>query len=148
MAQFSLKAFWLKVFITIKLRLVIPKIQPMDFSAYKMVNFDWIKIYQDKLGRSVFYAFIDKVYGILNRMQEGQVFNLSTDISITDRNRDLFIKVACMYINEGNENYSFSNDYTLITVVSNKSAYQDNKRLQQVLLELENKRQRKIEITE
>lgn len=120
----------------------------MDFSAYKMVNFDWIKIYQDKLGRTVFYAFIDKVYGILNRMEEGQVFNLSTDISITDRNRDLFIKVACMYINEGNENYSFSNDYTLITVVSNKSAYQDNKRLQQVLLELENKRQRKIEITE
>lgn len=115
----------------------------MDFSMHKMTDYNWIKTYQDKLGKITFNAFVDKVYGILCRIEEGKSFNLSTDISITNRNRDLFIKVACMYIADGNENYSFSEDHTIISKMACKSTNQEHIQLVDIATALVKKRQRK-----
>lgn len=120
----------------------------MDFSVYKMSDYNWIKTYQDKLGKITFNAFVDKVYGILDRVKEGQSFDISADISITDRNRDLFIKVACMYIADGNENYSFSEDHTIISRIACKSTKQEHIQLLEVANALEKKRKRKYSIAE
>lgn len=84
----------------------------INYSSHRMTNYDWIRTYSSSLGMSSFSLFRDRVYSRLMKLQSGEVYDLKQKVS--EANRDLFIKCACLFISEGNSDYSFSDDYTLI----------------------------------
>lgn len=91
--------------------------ETVNYSQYRMTNYDWIGSYLSYMGKTSFDSFLNRVYARLMKMNVGERFNLTTKVK--EQNRDLFIKCACLFITEGNGHYSFSEDYTKI-YMSNK----------------------------
>lgn len=91
------------------------RLMKMDYSASRMTDLQWIEDYSQRLGKEKLDDFIRIAYGWLMDLDPGQTIDLTSHPKITDRNRDLFIKIGCLFISEGNNGYEFSNDYTKIT---------------------------------
>lgn len=100
----------------------------IDFSHYRMNDYLWIDIYKKKLGKDAFHKFLDTVYSWLLRLKPGESINIATSKPITDQNRDLFIKSACLFISEGHDGYEFSNNYTVITHKANQPVIWNKKK--------------------
>jgi len=87
----------------------------LDYSDSRMTDLLWIGEYESKIGKQRLNEFINIVYGWLINLKPGQSLNITTHSKITERNRDLVIKIGCLFISESNYNYEFSNDFTKIT---------------------------------
>lgn len=84
----------------------------IDYSQHRPNDFNWVNTYISDMGKQNFHTFLNRVFGRLMKMQVGETYDLTKKVSA--ENRDLFIKVACYYIQCGNIDYYFSNDYTVI----------------------------------
>lgn len=78
----------------------------------RMNDYEWINEYKVKLGEESFRDFVDRVYDFLNRMKVGDQFVLSKHVR--PENIDLFVKVACLYIQESKAIYEFDDEYEII----------------------------------
>lgn len=74
------------------------------------------------MGKESYEKYINNVYILLLGMQPDQFFSIEKNVK--PENRDLFIKVCCMFIQEQNMSkkernfhHSFSTDYTQIKCV-------------------------------
>ena len=84
-----------------------------NYSTHRMTNYDWMTVYERKMGSQAFNEFLNKVFARLASMVTGTAFDIR--IKVREENRDLFIKSACYFIACGNSEYCFSDDYTVIT---------------------------------
>jgi hypothetical protein len=74
-----------------------------------MNDYDWIDTYQQKMGKEAFRQYRNSVYEMLMGMRPGEYFTI--DDHVKTENIDLFIKMVCLFIVEGNHQYDFTNDY-------------------------------------
>ncbi|MDU1906434.1 MAG: hypothetical protein E6772_16815 [Dysgonomonas sp.] len=86
----------------------------LDFSRHKLDHISQILEYKETLGKDTFFRFLDVVYGMLLKMNFGDEINIAANSKITTKNRDFFIKAVELFIQEGNSNYKFSNNYTRV----------------------------------
>lgn len=79
---------------------------------YRLNDWSWFDRYYKQLGSEAYWAFTNKVYTTIERLQAGHKYNL---MSISDENKELFVKVSCEYILEhgGSDvcGVEFSNDW-------------------------------------
>ena len=73
-----------------------------SYARYRMTDWNWIAIYKEKMGVDLFREYVNGVYNELLNM------------TVKEENRELFIKIVCMFIQEGNYDYDFSQDYKFI----------------------------------
>lgn len=83
-----------------------------DYSKHRLTDYFWQSFWERKLGKEEFDRYKNKVYAFLIRMPEGTKRDI--DHLCKEETRDLFIKLVCQYIDEGNTNVQFSEDYTEI----------------------------------
>ncbi|MCD7850460.1 MAG: hypothetical protein LUH63_12465 [Parabacteroides sp.] len=83
-----------------------------SYVAYRLVDWDWIGRYKEKMGHNLFMDYVDDIYSELLSMKVGDMFSL--DSNVKEENRDLFVKIVCMFILEGHPDYSFSDNYKIV----------------------------------
>ncbi|MBF0763335.1 MULTISPECIES: hypothetical protein [Parabacteroides] len=83
-----------------------------SYASFRLTDWDWISRYKEKMGTDHFRDYVNGVYSELMKMRVGGVFSL--DNEVREENRELFIKIVCMFILEGNSDYDFSSDYKTI----------------------------------
>lgn len=83
-----------------------------SYAIYRLTDWDWINVYKQKMGISQFQDYVNGVYDELLRMKIGNSFSLESNVK--EENRELFIKIVCMFIQEGNYDYEFSLDYKCV----------------------------------
>lgn len=86
----------------------------VDYSNHRMINWKWIDMYRNRLGHETFDKFLDMIYGWLMDLKPGQSLDIANHPKITDRNRDLVIKICDLFISEGNMYYDFNQNCTTI----------------------------------
>lgn len=86
--------------------------EKVDYSKHRMNDYDWIAKYQSIMGKEEFFYFLNRVYKRMLQMKTGETYKIANKVQ--EANRDLFIKIVCLFILEGNQNYIFSEDYTKI----------------------------------
>ena len=83
-----------------------------DYSGYKLTDWAWVEHYKERMGAEAFRDYMNRVYGTLLRIPVGG------SIQITERvrpeNRELFIKIGCMFIQEGHADNDFNETFTAI----------------------------------
>ena len=85
----------------------------LNYSQHRPVDFKWMNYYVSEMGKVDFDKFLNRVFARLEKMKVGDVYDLTKKVG--SKNRDLFIKLACYFIQCGNMDFEFSNDYTSIT---------------------------------
>lgn len=83
-----------------------------NYGMYRLTGWGWIDRYKKKMGIDLFHTYVNNVYNELMRMNVGDVFSLEKEVK--EENRELFIKIVCMFIQEGNNDYEFSPDYKIV----------------------------------
>ena len=83
-----------------------------SYARYRMTDWNWIAIYKEKMGVDLFREYVNGVYNELLNMKVDCSFSL--EATVKEENRELFIKIVCMFIQEGNYDYDFSQDYKFI----------------------------------
>ncbi len=69
-----------------------------NYSNFRMINWDWIQQYQSIMGKGQYKDFFDKVYARLLLVPEGKYLDI--DRYVTEKSRDIFIKISCLFILE------------------------------------------------
>lgn len=88
---------------------------PVNYSAMRMVDYSWIEMYMARMGKKAFLKMYKDNYRWLITRPVGWAFNLVVSKQLEkDSDKDLFIKQACLFISEGNGDFSFSEDFTTI----------------------------------
>jgi hypothetical protein len=80
-----------------------------SYRKYRMEDYEWIGTYKERMGAEGFREYRDRVYEMLHAMKPGTVFTI--DLYVREYNLDLFIKIVCLFITEGNSCWEFSDDY-------------------------------------
>ena len=90
-----------------------------DYTVHLQRNYDWWEQYETILGWYPLLEYADRVYDLFRQIRPGQFFDVARNVA--EANRDLFIKLCCMYIDESSRNplhpdsfYEFSADCTLL----------------------------------
>ncbi len=88
----------------------------LDLSAYRidpLVDTAWYDDYERKMGGTAFRAYINRVYGELLDLKEGQFFSIPENVC--PQNYDLFVKIGCLFICEMKRgNFEFNSRFTEI----------------------------------
>lgn len=79
-----------------------------SYARYRLVDWDWIQVYKQKMGDD-FRIYVNEVYKRLLSMKVGEIFSISEKVKV--ENIDLFVKIVCMFIQEGNSDFVFSDDF-------------------------------------
>lgn len=85
-----------------------------DLSTHRPPDADfysWVDMYIEKMGAEHFKAYMDWVFEILDRLQEGKYYEIMA--IVPEEKIDLFVKVGCFYVNT-HRGYWFSEDYSKI----------------------------------
>jgi hypothetical protein len=69
-----------------------------DYTSHLARNWDWWELYKGKLGEQELSEFMNRVYNLFIKMKPGSFFSIEKNV--TEKNRDLFIKMCCMFIDE------------------------------------------------
>lgn len=107
-----------------------------DLSEYFPRNNEWFYSYLSTMGETALYAYRDKVYALLDKLQTGQM--LAIHKWCKPENYDLFIKVATCYITESKGRYRFENKYNIIT---NKYDAREMEELTRICQQIKQRRQ-------
>ena len=83
-----------------------------NYSQHRMNNYDWLSEYKKKMGKEAFCKYVDGVYRFLIEMKQYTFFSIEKNVKT--ESRDLFIKICCMFIHEGNSEYVMSEQYDKI----------------------------------
>ena len=94
-----------------------------DYSEHLLQNWEWCNEYRSRMGKAAYEKYVSDVYELLLAMQPDSFFSIERRVK--PANRDLFIKVCCMFIQEqfmSNRRrdfcHSFSANYTEIRCVA------------------------------
>lgn len=80
-----------------------------NLSAFRLNSYDEIKQLLSSPDGSRFEAYLKKVYLSLVRMNPLDFISIRKDVA--PENYDWFIKACCLFIWDGNTDFTFSNDY-------------------------------------
>jgi len=69
-----------------------------DYTAHIPRNWDWWHTYEQKMGEKELIEYSRKVYMFFMQMKPGSFFSIEKNVK--ENNRDLFIKLCCMFIDE------------------------------------------------
>jgi len=69
-----------------------------DYSEHIMKNWEWCEQYRSRLGREAYWKYVNKVIELLIDMKPDSFFSIEKNVK--PENRDLFIKVCCVFIQE------------------------------------------------
>lgn len=83
-----------------------------SYEQYRMTDYGWIGIYQSRMGADQFKQYVNLIYKELMAMKVGET--LVIESTVKAENRELFIKIVCMFIQEGNPDYEFSSNYKIV----------------------------------
>lgn len=86
-----------------------------DLSKYILASFtdeSWIKQYEAEMGKEEFWKYKDNVYRLIHNLKVDQ--SLEIEKWCKSENLDLFIKIACCYVQESKSCYCFKNNYAII----------------------------------
>lgn len=83
-----------------------------DLSRYRMTDYGWVESYKNKMGATQFREYLHGVYRQLFSLHIGQYFDILKNVR--SENYEIFIKICCLFISEGNSNYEFFANYTKI----------------------------------
>jgi hypothetical protein len=84
----------------------------MDYSIYRLNSNAEIDALLAKHGQR-FMIFVNGVYKVLMEMKPGDLYEF--ELYVKPENRELFVKVACMFINDQKENdYVFTQDWNAV----------------------------------
>ena len=96
-----------------------------DYSQHIMRDWGWYNEYRARMGKEACDQYVSNVYKLLLSMQPGSFFSIEKNVN--PENRDLFIKICCMFIQEQfmsehprDFHHSFNEDYTEIRCVEIK----------------------------
>lgn len=67
-----------------------------SYARYRMTDWNWIAIYKEKMGVDLFREYVNGVYNELLNMKVDRSFSL--EATVKEENRELFIKIVCMFI--------------------------------------------------
>jgi hypothetical protein len=88
----------------------------MSLYHYKLTTSDpWREKYEAAIGKDALAAYIARVKKLLDGMKERTKFSVLTGVE--SENHELFIKIACEFIDvsrmsRSGKNYEFSDDFT------------------------------------
>lgn len=86
----------------------------MDFSLHRLKNEDELLSYHSQIGASNFWAFGNKLFRMVVMMKPGESFRVN-DL-VVDKNRDLFIKFLCWFIQAGyTPDFIFNDSFTVFS---------------------------------
>lgn len=83
-----------------------------SYAIYRLEDWSWVETFQHRMGEDAFKKYRDDVYRKLLSMQPDSNFNIEE--KVREENRELFVKLCCAFIQEGNPGYSFSENYKII----------------------------------
>lgn len=83
-----------------------------DLSRYRLTDWAWVGHYKDRMGAEAFRDYMNRVYAQLLRIPVGGSFRI--DERVRPENRELFVKIGCMFIQEGHTDYDFNDTFTII----------------------------------
>ncbi|NDV45822.1 hypothetical protein D0T49_01995 [Paludibacter sp. 221] len=76
-------------------------------------DFSWYEEYEKQMGEKELRSYVNKVYGLLMDLPEGESFSITAKVD--PRNYNLFIKAACLFISEQKaQNFEFNSKFTEI----------------------------------
>lgn len=86
-----------------------------DYSHMRMNDYKWIYHYIEVKGKNRFFQLLNERYKWLMSKPKGWTFYIPSSKEIkTNEDRDLLIKMTCLFISEGNGYYHLSEDFTTI----------------------------------
>ena len=87
----------------------------INFSKHRMNDWNWIQEYKSIMDKEQYNNFFQKVYSTLFQIPQGKYFDISKNV--TEKNRDIFIKICCLFILEQRKSvgdyWVFSDNYNL-----------------------------------
>lgn len=83
-----------------------------------------------------FRVYMDTIYGALMAMRPKDEISILTEVA--PENREKFIKIGCLFITEGNSDYIYSDDYTVIKRLSEKPEKEIAAYLEKIALKKKN----------
>jgi hypothetical protein len=75
---------------------------------YRLTDYTWFNRFYSKLGHEHFWDFFNRVYDSIDLLEPGKKYDL---MNVTKGNQELFVKIACMYINDFGNGVEFSHDW-------------------------------------
>lgn len=90
----------------------------LNLAKYRMNSWTEIQAYLLPPGADNFRAYLNTIYGALMAMRPKDEISILAEVS--PENREKFIKIGCLFITEGNSDYIYSDDYTVIKRLSEK----------------------------
>lgn len=90
----------------------------LNLAKYRMNSWKEIEAYLLHPEADNFRAYLNKIYGALMAMRPKDEISILTEVA--PENREKFIKIGCLFITEGNSDYIYSDDYTVIKRLSEK----------------------------
>lgn len=86
-----------------------------NYAHMRMSGYKWIAEYVAKMGKEAFDKLLNLRYGWLMSKKCGWIYNVADSKQLkSDQDKDLFVKTVCLFISEGNGDYQFSEDFTVI----------------------------------
>ncbi len=88
----------------------------MSVKQYILTDFrdpTWLNNYIASMGEEVFWTYKRKLYLMLYSLEVGQ--SIEVKKWVKPENLDLFVKIACCFVQESQCNYQFNNEFTIIT---------------------------------
>jgi hypothetical protein len=98
-------------------------------------NEDWWEKYKQELGTKQLLEYVNIVYLLFSKMKPDSFFSIEKNVK--EKNRDLFIKICCMFIDETVHTppesgyYEFNSECTVlkyVAIIKNKTLINDNNR--------------------
>lgn len=82
----------------------------VDLSQYRLNSWNEIRNYLTQSDAGSFWIYLNRIYKALMTMKPEDEIDLLKEVA--PENREKFVKIACLFISEGNADYIYSNDYT------------------------------------
>ncbi|HAR39583.1 MAG: hypothetical protein A2W86_11700 [Bacteroidetes bacterium GWD2_45_23] len=84
----------------------------MDFSVHRLTNEADLLSYHAQMGSAQFWTFGNKLFSMVLLMKPGETFRVNN--LVKDKNRDLFIKLLCWFIQSGaTPDFIFNDSFTV-----------------------------------
>lgn len=81
-----------------------------DYSIYRLNDEKELDIYRKQFGETAYREYLERLYNYIVNMKPGDKFRI--DDLVKEQNRDLFIKLLCLFIwMHGTNTFLFSNDF-------------------------------------
>lgn len=89
-----------------------------NLAVYRLNSWKELEEYLHLPNANEFNTYLNLIYRDLMSLRPESEIRILDDVS--PENREKFIKICCLFITEGNTDYTFSDDYTVIKRMDEK----------------------------